>query len=130
MGGKFGVHKYTFHVSLKRIYLERLFIRKNRKIASHPQQQWKKSVTVMVHGVAIADPVTARSISVAKALASERALVILRDDTSENALSRLCDCGKPMVVDSHQQGDVNAENVTPDSVVDMEVEECTMTVEN
>jgi len=35
-----------------------------------------------------------------------------------------------MVVDSPQQGNVNAENVTPDSEVDMEVEECTATAAN
>jgi hypothetical protein len=36
---------------------------------------------------------------VAKAIASERALAVLKDDDSDYSLSRLCDCGKAMDVD-------------------------------
>jgi len=44
------------------------------------------------------------SLSVARFVASERALTILRDATSEKALSRLCVCGRAIDVDT--AGDV------------------------
>lgn len=46
----------------------------------------------VVHGVVVAGPVTSASPEVAKNLAAEEALAVLRNSTNEKRLSRLCDC--------------------------------------
>lgn len=51
-------------------------------------------MTVLVHGTVVVGPVVASSLSVAKFLAAERALMILSDATSEKALTRFCICGQ------------------------------------
>ena len=56
-------------------------------------------IAVLVHNTVVVGPVVATSLSVAKFLASERALAILSDATSEKSLSRLCVCGQVMEVD-------------------------------
>jgi endoribonuclease Dicer len=56
-------------------------------------------IAVLVHDTIVVGPVVATSLSVAKFLASERALMILSDATSEKSLSRLCICGQIMEVD-------------------------------
>jgi len=53
-----------------------------------------------VHDIVIVGPITAANLSLAKGLAAERARFVLGDVNSEHSLSRLCDCGKKMVVDS------------------------------
>jgi endoribonuclease Dicer len=57
-------------------------------------------MAVLVHGIIVAGPIVATSLSVAKFLASERALAVLSDQASEKALSRLCVCGQVMKTDS------------------------------
>lgn len=85
-------------------------------------------MTVLVHGTAVAGPVVASSLSVAKFLASERALTILSDVTSDRALSRLCTCGKAIEVGSAdisialQEGEMpcTAKEATPDDLSESE----------
>lgn len=57
-------------------------------IGNSPQQ----NVTVLLHDSVISGPITSSSGTVAKFLASERALVYLQDVNQEHCLSRLCDC--------------------------------------
>jgi endoribonuclease Dicer len=57
-------------------------------------------MAVVVHGIIVTGPILATSLSVAKFLASERALAVLSDQTSEKALSRLCVCGQAMTTES------------------------------
>ncbi|KAJ7771608.1 hypothetical protein B0H16DRAFT_1410076 [Mycena metata] len=52
------------------------------------------TVTTLVHGVVVADPVVSSSALVAKQLAAERALAVLADSTNEKSIARLCDCRK------------------------------------
>ena len=52
------------------------------------------SVSVLVHDVVVAGPVTAGNLPLAKGLASERARQVLEDPRSEFSLKRLCDCTK------------------------------------
>lgn len=59
---------------------------------SHPQAKTADTVIVMVHGIAVAEPVRARTAAVSKALAAELALKVLEDESSNYHLSRLCDC--------------------------------------
>ena len=50
------------------------------------------TVVVMVHGIAVTEPILARTKAVSKALAAELALKVLDDDSSDHHLPRLCDC--------------------------------------
>lgn len=50
------------------------------------------TVLVMVHGIAVTEPIRARTNAVSKALAAELALKTLEDESSDYHLSRLCDC--------------------------------------
>ena len=50
------------------------------------------TVLVMVHGIAVTEPVRARTTGVSKALAAELALKVLEDESSDYHFSRLCDC--------------------------------------
>jgi endoribonuclease Dicer len=50
------------------------------------------TVVVMVHGIAVTEPILARTKAVSKALAAELALKVLDDDSSDHHLLRLCDC--------------------------------------
>ncbi|KAF8061657.1 hypothetical protein FPV67DRAFT_1704520 [Lyophyllum atratum] len=52
-----------------------------------------EGMAVVVHGVVVAGPIVAASQSVAKFVASERALPLLKDSEGSKSLSRLCDCG-------------------------------------
>jgi len=52
----------------------------------------KQSVTVLLHDVILAGPITSSSANVARFLASERALACLQDPNQEKCLSRLCSC--------------------------------------
>lgn len=53
----------------------------------------------MVHGVLVVGPIVSSSLAVARFLAAERALVILKDPESEKCLSRICICGQEMAID-------------------------------
>lgn len=67
------------------------------------------SFSILVHDVVVVGPITAANLSLAKGLAAERARSVLGDPNSEHSLSRLCDCGKKMVVDSVTSPDVGAD---------------------
>ena len=45
-----------------------------------------------MHDITVVGPVTASCLPVARAFASEHARMILQDDNSEKALTRICDC--------------------------------------
>jgi endoribonuclease Dicer len=60
------------------------------------QSRLVHGIKILVHGVLVAGPVTSSSAAVAKSLASERALQILKNTASQNALSLLCDCSQPL----------------------------------
>ena len=53
----------------------------------------------MVHGVLVVGPIISSSLAVARFLAAERALVILKDPESEKCLTQICICGKEMAID-------------------------------
>lgn len=53
----------------------------------------------MVHNTIVAGPIVATSLTVAKFMASERALAILSDPEAEKFLPRVCTCDKSMDVE-------------------------------
>ena len=53
----------------------------------------------MVHGVLVVGPIISSSLAVARFMAAERALVILKDPESEKCLTKICICGREMAVD-------------------------------
>ena len=59
---------------------------------SHPQTKVADTVVVMVHRIAVTEPIRARTKAVSKALAAELALRVLEDESSAYHLPRLCDC--------------------------------------
>lgn len=56
-------------------------------------------IAVVVHGVLVVGPIISSSLAVARFLAAERALVILKNPESEKCLSRICVCGREMEID-------------------------------
>ena len=56
-------------------------------------------IAVVVHGVLVVGPIISSSLAVARFLAAERALVILKDPESEKCLSQICICGQEMAID-------------------------------
>lgn len=73
----------------------------DRKTQSRPEISRNDGIAVVVHDVVVAGPVTASSLAVAKALASEGALKVLKNPDAEKSLSRICDCARAMNVDSN-----------------------------
>ncbi|KAF9646833.1 hypothetical protein BDM02DRAFT_3180798 [Thelephora ganbajun] len=63
-----------------------------QKGSRHPQIKTADTVLVMVHGIAVTEPIWARTKAVSKALAAEMALKVLEDKSSDYYLPRLCDC--------------------------------------
>ena len=53
----------------------------------------------MVHGVLVVGPIISTSLAVARFLAAERALAILKDPESEKCLTQICICGREMAID-------------------------------
>lgn len=56
-------------------------------------------IAVVVHGVLVVGPIISSSLAVARFLAAERALVILKDPESEKCLTKICICGREMAID-------------------------------
>ena len=56
-------------------------------------------IAVVVHGVLVVGPIISSSLAVARFLAAERALVILKDPESEKCLTQICVCGREMEID-------------------------------
>lgn len=67
------------------------FIRKTNEVSEAKKND---SISVLVHNIVVAGPVTAGNLPLAKGLASERARRVLEDPRSEFSLKRLCDCTK------------------------------------
>lgn len=65
---------------------------KLRKSLSPPDSPCKDGYTVTVHEILIVETVRTSSNMVAKMLAAEQALTILRNPELEHSLSRLCNC--------------------------------------
>ncbi|KAF9484901.1 hypothetical protein BDN70DRAFT_871881 [Pholiota conissans] len=62
-------------------------------------ERWtREGITVAVHGQVVVGPIVSTSLNVAKFLAAERALAILRNPESPKSLSCLCDCAMSMDV--------------------------------
>ncbi|KAF8162827.1 hypothetical protein B0H34DRAFT_693086 [Crassisporium funariophilum] len=56
----------------------------------------REGIVVMVHSTVIIGPIVSGGLNVAKFIAAERALAILKDSGSEKSLARICDCATPM----------------------------------
>ena len=63
-----------------------------RKSCSRPEFKRNDTICVVAHDTIVVGPVTASSLPVARAFASEHARTILQAADSDNALVRLCDC--------------------------------------
>lgn len=57
-----------------------------------------EGIAVLVHGIVVAGPIVAASLSVARFVASERAHRVLTDLDGEHSLANICDCGKAMEI--------------------------------
>jgi endoribonuclease Dicer len=68
-----------------------------RKSSSRPEFKRNDTICVVVHDVTVVGPVTASSLPVARAFASEHARIVLQSADSEKALSRICDCKEQQV---------------------------------
>jgi len=64
-----------------------------RKSCSRPEYKRNDTICVVVHDTVVVGPVTASSLPVARAFASENARMILQAADSDKALVRICDCG-------------------------------------
>ena len=75
----------------------------------------------MVHGVLVVGPIISTSLAVARFVAAERALAILKDSESEKCLTQICNCGRAMeiddmlIMDSHFIGDETLFTDLPDN---------------
>jgi endoribonuclease Dicer len=104
---------------------------RGRKSQMNAENRRNDSFSILVHDIVVIGPITAGNLSLAKGLAAERARFVLGDPNSEHSLSKLCDCGKKMVVDSVAPSDVDVdiENLRPepqekpDSALNDETEE-------
>ena len=75
-----------------------------RKSCSRPEYKRNDTISVVVHDITVVGPVTASSLPVARAFASEHARMILQSEDSEKALIRICDC---------KEQEVHASNTEP-----------------
>ncbi|KAF8968313.1 type III restriction enzyme [Flammula alnicola] len=65
-------------------------------------EHWEREgFVVLVHGEHVVGPIVSTSLTVAKFLAAERAIAILKDSKSEKSLTHLCDCGILMDIVTH-----------------------------
>lgn len=62
------------------------------KTQSHPDIRRNDSVSVIVHDVVVAGPITATNLSLSKGLAAERARSVLADPAYDKCLEKLCNC--------------------------------------
>lgn len=90
----------------------RFYINLSRKSCSRPEYKRNDTICVVVHDIIVVGPVTASSLPVARAFASEHARMILQAPDSEKSLTRICDC-KEQQVDA-----TNTEPVRHDDVDD------------
>lgn len=90
-----------------------------RKSQSNAELRRNDSVSVIVHELVVAGPVTASNLSLSKGLAAERARAILGDPTHEMNLVRLCDCRKAaeerMDICSEPPGDQTSQKITDET---------------
>ena len=64
----------------------------SRKSCSRPEQKRNDTICVVVHDTTVVGHVTASSLPVARAFASEHARMILQAADSDKALAKICDC--------------------------------------
>jgi endoribonuclease Dicer len=69
----------------------------SRKSCSRPEYKRNDTICVVVHDITVVGPVTASSLPVARAFASEHARMILQATDSEKSLAGLCDCKEQQV---------------------------------
>lgn len=80
---------------------------------SNPAAKSNNSVAIMVHDVSVCGPpIVAATVQLAKALASERALEILQDESAPTSLKSLCNCDKLMAIDSDPPAPATADDET------------------
>ncbi|KAI0253802.1 hypothetical protein BJV78DRAFT_1298163 [Lactifluus subvellereus] len=73
------------------------------KSSSRPESKQNDTVSVVVHDTTVVGPVTASSLPVARAFASEHARMILQSTDSDKALVRICDCKEQEVCASNTE---------------------------
>jgi endoribonuclease Dicer len=86
----------------KRIHLRYVRVQSNhiriftsspsRKSCSRPEFKRNDTISVVVHDTIVVGPVTASSLPVARAFASEHARTILQSADSDKSLAKICDC--------------------------------------
>ena len=64
----------------------------SRKSCSRAELKRNDTICVVVHDTIVVGPVTASSLPVARAFASEHARMILQAADSDKALAKICDC--------------------------------------
>lgn len=85
---------------------------RSRKSCSRPELKRNDTICVVVHDTIVVGPVTASSLPVARAFASEHARMILQAADSDKALAKICDCKEQEVCASA------AEASPPDTIDD------------
>lgn len=76
----------------------------SRKSCSRPEFKRNDTVSVVVHDTIVVGPVTASSLPVARAFASEHARMILQQGAgSDKALANICDCKEQQVCASNAE---------------------------
>lgn len=56
-------------------------------------------IAVIVHGILVVGPIISSSLTVARFVAAERALAILKDPESKKCLAQICNCAQAMAID-------------------------------
>ena len=94
-------HQYLSSTSsLPTIFLDRYIQGVFHRKKSKKVKLWEcDGIAVVVHGVLVVGPIISSSLAVARFLAAERALVILKDPESEKCLTQICICGREMEID-------------------------------
>jgi endoribonuclease Dicer len=75
----------------------------SRKSCSRPEFKRNDTISVFVHDTVVVGPVTASSLPVARAFASEHARMILQAADSDKALAKICDCKDQEVCASNKE---------------------------
>ncbi|KAK0458512.1 P-loop containing nucleoside triphosphate hydrolase protein [Desarmillaria tabescens] len=73
---------------------------RNKIVISHEPKGKHVGVVIHLHSEHIVGPIVSSSLGTSKFAAAERALGILRDDTKDKSLDRICNCSELMDVDT------------------------------
>jgi endoribonuclease Dicer len=104
MGGKIGMQTNSLEVcALCGLPDSQFFMKLCRKSCSRPEYKRNDTICVIVHDITVVGPVTASSLPVARAFASEHARMILQSGDSEKALIHICNCKEQQVDASNKE---------------------------